>query len=616
MCGIAGFTGPCSSSQLQRFQESLHHRGPDETGQFCGESIGLSHNRLAIIDLNTGRQPILNEDKTCAIVFNGEIYNYQELREQLRHRHQFNTETDTEVILHLYEECGTDVTKHLKGDFAFCIWDGRNQSCFLSRDPLGVKPLFYCITTSENLVFSSEIRTILRHPDVGDEIDADSLSEYLTRLYVSAPRTILKNVRKLGPGESLVWKAGSVRKWQHWSIPEPLDRGQTVDSIRERAHESLKIAVKRRLIADVPVGAFLSGGLDSSLIVALASQHSRGLHTFSIGYGEPDFDELRYARLVSKRYGTNHHEFVIQPRAEDLIQDVIDAVDEPVGDSSAIPTYLIARETRKHVKVALSGIGGDEMFFGYPRYLGAKLSEIVPGVLRRPIARAAGLWSSQPRGRDIGGWIRRFGKGLELNPEARYAMWTTFLDPQTRSGLLPDIHSAAGFPEREIIDALRRGAGSSLDRIFRFDVLRYVSADLLQLCDNMTMAHSLEARVPFCDVDLVAEMAGTAASIRFPGYRLKPILRNIAREYLPDEILNRRKQGFMVPIGRWFRNDLKDYVASHLDNGSLPAGVDGRFVRGLWERHLSGQANHTHVLWAILVLGNWLRKSSEMKSRH
>ncbi len=607
MCGIAGFTGPCTSAQIQRFQNALHHRGPDEHGMLCDERIGLSHNRLSIIDLNSGRQPIFNENRTCEIVFNGEIFNYVELRDQLKARHTFTTQTDTEVILHLYEEQGLDTPSCLRGDFAFCIWDSRDQSCFLSRDPLGVKPLFYSTTRSGDLVFSSELRAMLQHPDVSDQIDDDGLSEYLTCLYVSAPRTILKNVRKLHPGESLVWRSGSIRTWRYWSIPEPEDTGQTAATVREKARDLLKIAVNRRLIADVPVGAFLSGGLDSSLIVAMASERARGLHTFSIGYGDPDFDELRFARLVSQRYGTTHHEFVIQPRAEDLLEQVIGAMDEPVADSSAIPTFLIARETRKYVKVVLSGIGGDELFFGYPRYLGAKLSGLVPAAVRSPLVGVSRFWSSQPSGRDLGGWIRRFGQGLKMETAARYTTWTSFLDPESRARLLPDVHSERDFPERRMLKCFREGSGTALDHIFRFDVKRYVACDLLQLCDNMTMAHSLEARVPFCDVDLVAEMARTPAALRFQGYKLKPILRDIARDYLPGEILNRRKQGFMIPIGRWFRHDLKDYMESQFAADFLPAALDRPSVRSLWDQHKSGQSNNTHVLWAILLLAGWLK---------
>jgi len=427
------------------------------------------------------------------------------------------------------------------------------------------------------------------------------------------PRTIIKSIRKLGPGESLLWKSNSARTWKHWSIPDVEHRHFSAADVRCRALELIKTAIKRRLIADVPVGAFLSGGLDSSLLVALASEHSRGLHTFSIGYTEADFNELPYARLISNRYGTNHHEFVIEARAEKLIEDVIGAIDEPIADSSAIPTYLIARETKRYVKVALSGIGGDEMFFGYPRYLGAKLSEAVPSVLRRPLADLSGVWRSQPKGRDVAGWIGRFGKGLQLRPESRYVMWTTFLDPSTRWGLLHDV-SAGNDPEPNMLNAFGSGAGSFLDRIFRYDVSRYLGFDLLPLCDNMTMAHSVEARVPFCDVDLVEEMARMPAAVRLPGYRLKGVLRDVARSYLPVEILNRRKQGFMIPIGRWFRHDLRDYVESQLAANSLPEMMDSHGVRKLWNAHLEGRVNATHVLWAIVLFSAWIRKVREKKA--
>jgi asparagine synthase (glutamine-hydrolysing) len=532
MCGIAGFTGVCDPKLLDSFQASLNHRGPDERGMLCNSMVGLSSNRLAIIDLATGKQPIWNEDHTCAIVFNGEIYNYRELREDLAGRHQFSTSSDTEVILHLYEEKGTETPLFLRGDFAFCIWDSRDNSCFLSRDPLGVKPLFHAVTASGNLVFSSEISALMSHPEVSPEIDLDAVAEYLTYLYVAAPRTLLRNVRKLQPGESLLWKDGSARVWKYWEIPEVESDAPPGNGLRERVLGLLRTAVTRRLIADVPVGAFLSGGLDSSLIVALASEHTRGMHTFSIGYAEPDYDELRYARLISKRFQTTHHEFMIKPEAEALIERVINATDEPIADSSAIPTFLVALEARKSVKVALSGIGGDELFFGYPRYLGAKLSEMLPSSLNRSVSALSSLWSSRPAARDLGGWMERFGRGLNLSMQKRYELWTSFLDQTGRSELIPRASKAD--PSEEQLGALfANPKGSALDRIFRVDVSRYLASDLLQLCDNMSMANSLEIRVPFCDSALVREMAKLPASRRFPGFRMKPLLKHIARDYLP-----------------------------------------------------------------------------------
>jgi len=490
MCGIAGFTGPRDSQLIERLHAALDHRGPDEKGSFCDGFVTLVHNRLAIIDLHSGRQPIFNENGSCAIVFNGEIYNYKELRKGLEGRHRFTTETDTEVILHLYEEKGTSTPEYLRGDFAFCIWDSRDHSCFLSRDHIGVKPLYYSVTPSGELVFSSEIRALLRHPDVCDDIDTDATAEYFTWLYVAAPRTIFKNIRKLQPSESLVWKDHSIRSWRFWQIPEVTTSLPDTPEQRDRRFQLVKTAVKRRLIADVPVGAFLSGGLDSSVIVALASQEVAELHTFSIGYGEPDFDELQYARLVSKHFATTHHEFVIRPNAETLIEEVIEATDEPIADSSAIPTFLVSRETQKYVKVALSGIGGDEVFYGYPRYLGAKLGEAIPDALKWPVTQLTALWQSQPSGRDVGGWINRFGNGLHLDSCSRYASWTRFMDEPLRSRLLRTAEATQ--PEQGVFRIFNEHRGSVLDKIFRVDLSRYVASDLLQFCDNMSMANSLE----------------------------------------------------------------------------------------------------------------------------
>jgi len=608
MCGIAGITGVCDPKLLASFQTGLNHRGPDERGTLCNSMVGLSSNRLAIIDLATGKQPIWNEDRTCAIVFNGEIYNYRELRAELAARHQFSTSSDTEVILHLYEEKGADAPLYLRGDFAFCIWDSRDNSCFLSRDPLGVKPLFHALTASGNLVFSSEISALISHPDITPEIDLDAVAEYLTYLYVAAPRTLLRNVRKLQPGESLLWKGGSVKVWKYWEIPDVEPEAHHESGLRDRVLDLMRTAVTRRLIADVPVGAFLSGGLDSSLIVALASEQLRGMHTFSIGYPEPDYDELRYARLISKRFQTTHHELTITPNAEDLIEQVINATDEPIADSSAIPTFLVAQEARKSVKVALSGIGGDELFFGYPRYLGVKLSEILPSSLSRPVSALSTLWSSHPAARDLSGWIERFGRGLNLSMQKRYELWTSFLDRKRRFELIPRA-SAADPAEEQFTALFANPKGSALDRVCRVDISRYLASDLLQLCDNMSMANSLEIRVPFCDSDLVREMAKLPASRRFPGYRLKPLLKDIARDYLPPEILRRKKQGFMIPIGRWFRTELSSYLEDQLHDSRIPEFIERQGVHRLLKEHALGKANHANLLWALLLLTRWIEKS-------
>jgi asparagine synthase (glutamine-hydrolysing) len=608
MCGIAGFAGQGGPSILDEFQKCLYHRGPDEQGTFCDASVGLSNNRLAIIDLKGGRQPIFNEDRSCAIVFNGEIYNYRELRSGLRD-HRFASESDTEVILHLYEDIGPAVSERLRGDFAFCIWDSRDRSCLLSRDHIGVKPLFYAHLKNGTLVFSSELAPLLRHPDISSELDLTAVDEYLRCLYISSPRSLIKDVRKLSPGESLLWKDGKIQTWKYWKVPEVKTQIDTPADFQSRTLDRLRTAVRRRLIADVPVGIFLSGGLDSSLIVALASEEMQGLQTFSIGYQEAAFDELEYSKIVSRKFKTRHHEFVISPDAESLIEDVISAMDEPIADSSAIPTYLIARETRKEVKVALSGIGGDELFFGYPRYLGARLSEAVPQFLKWPVEMASRAFSSRPVGRDLGGWIYRFGKGLNLSPAQRYEFWTSFFPAEIRASILSPEFPCYNVIENEASEVFGEGNGSYLDKIFRFDLKRYLPGDLLKLGDTMAMANSLELRVPFCDVDLVSDMAEMPADARWHGYRLKSALREIARRFLPHEIIDRKKQGFMIPIGKWFRGQLKTYMEMQLTAEKLPPFLNAQGVQRLLAEHVRQEKNHTHLLWSILVLTRWLKKN-------
>ncbi|MBI3939902.1 MAG: asparagine synthase (glutamine-hydrolyzing) [Acidobacteria bacterium] len=606
MCGVAGFTGRCDQRLLEQFAQALRHRGPDDRGVLCDGRIGLSSNRLAIIDLATGRQPLFNEDGSCAIVFNGEIYNFRELRADLQSRHRFQSQGDTEVILHLYEEKGTDVSRHLRGDFAFCIWDANNQTCLLSRDPLGVKPLFYAITGSGNLVFCSELAPLLQHPEISAELDPEAVLEYLTCLCISAPRSLIKGIRKLHPGESLLWKQGAVQTWRYWQIPAVEETHGPAGEFRAQTLALLRTAVHRRLIADVGIGAFLSGGVDSSLIVALASEQYRDLKTFSVGYEESDFDELKFARKVSRRYRTDHHEFVLRPDSRLLLEEVIAAMDEPIADSSAVPTFLVARETCRFVKVVLSGVGGDELFSGYPRHLGAKSSERLPAALAAPISAASRLLSSRPSGQDLGGRLRRFGQGIDAEPSQQYWLWTTFLDPSTRNALCAWSPGSDNAFEGEYRRLFEQAPGSYLDKILRVDLTRYLASDLLKIGDTMTMANSLELRVPFCDADLVSHVARTPSAVRFPGYRLKPILKEIALDFLPREIVQRKKQGFMVPIGNWFRRELKPYLEGELTRRKPPPCLNSDTIARLVHEHTSGRRNHTHLLWAILVLTRWL----------
>ena len=606
MCGIAGYTGRWSEADCQDVGRRLHHRGPDGHGAYIDDSISISNNRLSLIDLEGGSQPIFNEDRSAAIVFNGEIYNYRELRADLESRHRFRTASDTEVILHLFEERGHDVSRHLRGDFAFCIWDFSTRTCFLSRDPLGVKPLYYAQSPDGGLVFNSELAALVETARIDPALDLEAIAEYFTFLYIPAPRTLYRDVKKLCPGESLVWDGGSIRTWKYWTLP-PVDPPSSGDDLLESVREGLDRAVARRLIADVPVGAFLSGGIDSSLVVAIASEHQKGLHTFSAGFGDPDFDELEPAREVARRFGTTHHEFEIRPQAEVLLEEVIAAMDEPIADSSAIPTYLISRETSHHVKAALSGVGGDELFFGYPRYLGLRLSEKVPRGLRGIVSRASPLFRSVPRGRDVGGWIRRFTEGLPMAPSDRYHYWTTYLDRDRARRLLEFGSAVEPFP----LETMAPGSGDLLDAASRLDLSRYLGSGLLKFGDGMSMAHSLELRVPFCDVDLVESVSRIGSARRFPGYRLKGMLKNVARGYLPESIVNRPKQGFMIPVGRWFRNELRSYVTSELDPGHLPPLLRATGVADLLDEHLRGRANHTHLVWATLVLVRWLRMHPE-----
>jgi asparagine synthase (glutamine-hydrolysing) len=624
MCGIVGMVNldgrAADAALLGRMNEAILHRGPDEDGAYLGGHVGLAMRRLAIIDLKGGQQPIADEDRTAWIVYNGEVYNYREVRKELEARgHRFHTDCDTEVVLHAYLEYGADCPRHLRGMFAFAIWDERRQELFAARDRVGKKPLLYA-RTRDSFVFGSEFSALLLHPSVSREIDRAALDDYLTFMCVPAPQTAYRDIRKLEPGHSLTLNAaGEVKTERYW---EP-DFSKKIDVTEEeagaRALELLREAVRVRLMSEVPLGAFLSGGIDSSAVVALmAEESSTPVKTFSIGFEEQDFSELHHARRVAERVGAEHHEFVVRPDAMEVLPTLVEHYGEPYADSSAIPTYYVARETRKHVTVALNGDGGDECFAGYERYAAMRLSERyrkLPGVLRERVIRQAlellpisELRPSRARK------VRRFLRAASLPPVERYLHWVGIVQRDAKEELYTDEFNRevgardAGAWLRPWF-ARANGAGV-VDASLLADTMTYLPNDLLVKVDIASMAVSLEARSPFLDHHVIEFAASLPENLKLRGLTTKYILKKTLRKLLPSENLTRGKMGFGVPIGHWFRGQMQGFLRENLL--SERAAGRGLFrpeaVRRMVELHTRGERDHTHQLWTLLMLELWFQR--------
>jgi len=631
MCGIAGILSHAhpeevSDALLRRMCDSLAHRGPDDCGiyltHFAGENgrarVGLGNRRLSIIDLPGGHQPLSNEDGAIWITYNGEIYNYRDLRARLAQRHSFKTNSDTEVIVHLYEERGFECLQDLRGMFAFALWDGRRGLLFCARDRLGKKPFVYR-QDEGRFIFASEIKALLQCPNVPRELLPEALDLYLTYQYVPHPLTLFKGIKKLPPAHYLVAAKGRIRLERYWEPRFVEDAALTEDECVIRIRQAMTESVRLRLISDVPLGVFLSGGVDSSIVAGLMSRQSaRPVKTFSIGFEEKKYDELRYARAAAKAFNTEHHEFIVRPKAVEIIPKLASCYDEPFADSSAIPTFYVSQMTRDHVKVALSGEGGDECFGGYPRYRAMKIS----GMADRLPARVKGLlhwrgWQQMPASVEPKTLLRRAKKlirGLALDPVQRYLEWICIFTPAEKKILYaPDfarsVHSAraADFVGHELmrwpdLDLPARAAAA--------DMVSYLPCDLLTKVDVASMANSLEVRCPFLDHMVVALAARIPQRFKMRGFQTKYILKKAFADLLPRQILHRGKMGFGVPIAQWFRGELSSYVREVLgDPISLARGYfRPEAVRQMIEDHIGRRADHGHKLWALLMLELWHRR--------
>src|SRR6266478_6356550 len=611
MCGIAGIvdlTGrPVDGALLQAMTAVQAHRGPDGEAIVCRGAAGLGHRRLAIIDLATGDQPMVSDDGSVRIVFNGEIYNFRELRRDLEARGaRFRTQSDTEVILRAYEAEGPDCVRRLRGMFAFAILDERARRLVLARDRAGIKPLVYA-WDGQRLLFASEIKGILEDSTVARDLDLDALGQYLTFHYVPAPRTIFRSIRKLPPASTLVLAldGGEPVVSQYWSLRfEPNSRVTEREWV-ERLRGELADAVQCHMISDVPIGAFLSGGVDSSTVVALMAQASSSpIRTFSIGFDEADFDELRFARQMAARYGTDHYEMVVKPNALEVLPKLAWHFDEPFADSSAIPTYYVSKITREHVTVALSGDGGDENFAGYRRYARAvELRERLdqgPARLARPFLRlASGLL---PVGAPGQAWTGMLGAG----PLERYFRLLTYQRRETLRRLLSDdLGELAGSgPNPAVFSRLASegGAPDYVSTLQQIDMATYLPGDILAKVDMMSMAVSLESRVPFLDHRLMEFVATIPSSLKLRNGGGKYLLKRAMTQDLPDEILTRKKMGFGVSLGDWFRRELRDMTRDVLlGRQARQRGVFRMSeVNALLSTHDSGRRDRSAHLWALI----------------
>jgi asparagine synthase (glutamine-hydrolysing) len=625
MCGITGVAGSMriDRAALQRMNDALAHRGPDGEGFLwpSEEPVGLAMRRLAIIDLTTGDQPIFNEDGSVAVVYNGEIYNFHELRAQLEQRgHTFRTQGDTEVIVHAYEEFGVDCVEQLWGMFALALWDSRKQLLLLARDRLGKKPLlYYTDPAAHGIAFASEMHALLQHPSVPREVDPSAIDDYLTYLYVPSPTSIFKNVKKLKPGHRLVWQHGRVTVEPYWNVRFGSKLRLTEDEALEQFGALFRDAVRRRLIADVPLGAFLSGGMDSSSVVAeMAELSSTPVKTFSIGFGERDFDELMYARQVAERYGTDHHELTVEPRALEVLPQLVRHYGEPYGDSSAIPTFYVAQLTRAHVTVALNGDGGDELLAGYERHWAARIAaryDTIPRVVRHGLIRPLIPLLPEPRQRRA--FLRRakrFMTAAHLPVLDRYLHWVGAYTPAHKAALYSD-EFAFQVRSNSSGDWLRQALAPEphldpVDAVLRADTLLYLPEDLLAKVDIASMANSLEARSPFLDHRLVEFCASLPSSMKLRGRTSKWLLRRLMRDRLPAPILTRSKMGFGVPVGEWLRGDLRPLLDDTLLSPRFAQRgyFDPSAVRALADDHLTRRADRTPHLWALLMLELWFRE--------
>jgi asparagine synthase (glutamine-hydrolysing) len=633
ICGIASLPGsvldgaPIKKALLEKMNAAIYHRGPDGDGFYIRSSIGLAMRRLAIIDLVTGSQPMSNEDETIWIVFNGEIYNYQDLRLDLEKRgHQFRTNADTESIIHLYEEYGADCVKKLRGMFAFAIWNERTNQLFIARDRLGKKPLYYA-EFNNTLYFGSELPsllTALQSQGFVSQVSLEAIELYLSLQYIPEPMTPFNGVFKLPAAHHLWYDEKGLRIERYWQVNYLPKWAASEDELASELRDRVREAVQIRLMSDVPLGAHLSGGIDSSIVVAMMAEASSSpVKTFSVGFEEGSFSELPYARQISQRYQTEHHEFVLTyENIPHLMQTLFAHLGEPLADPSIIPLYHLSRLTRQYVTVALNGDGGDEAFAGYQRYwLDSWANHYLhlPSMITHQIVPRITSLLPDHSDRPIGGsWInglKRLKLLTQVDARASILRWGSYFSPEMNRELWnanvrilgKHINNLSPAESLLISSFDEAAASSSLDRTLFVDMSTYLPGDLLVKADRITMAHSLEGRSPFLDHELFEWAARLPESMKVRGAKGKYLLRKAFADYLPEKVQQRGKQGFGIPIGAWLRGDLSGWARDIIFSSQSPLNnwFDRRVIENLFREHLSGQEDHGKRLWALVVLGQW-----------
>jgi asparagine synthase (glutamine-hydrolysing) len=617
ICGVVSFDGTgVDPGVVESMNETLVHRGPDSGGMFIEGRVALAARRLAIIDLPGGDQPIANEDGSITVVQNGEIYNYRELRAELERRggHRFSTHSDTEVLVHLYEEEGLDFVRRLRGMFAIALWDNRERQLVVARDRFGIKPLYYRLENNF-LTFASELKALIRSPGFSRDVDLDALDAFLAFGFVPAPLTIFREARKLPPGNLLVWRQdeGSKIRVERYARPTPVPAGnvrpEDEETLAQELLDRLRDSVAAHLIADVPVGVFLSGGIDSSLIVALAAEvSSEPVRTFTVGFEERHFDERGAARLIAERYATDHHELVMRPDGVALLEALSAVFDEPFADASAIPTYLISQLARQNVKVALSGEGGDEFFGGYNYYVGHRLAPLfapLANVMRPLVDR---LPTSSAKSSTFDWRAKRFVGAARLSALERHYAWKTYIEPEERLELiLPERRGTQDPFELLSSRYAETTDAEELARVMDLDIGIFLVDDMLVKTDRASMAHSLEARVPMLD-PVVEELAVAVPSrLKVRAFTKKRLLKRAAKSLVPPEIINGEKRGFAIPRAAWLRGELRPFVGDVLSDQNVrrQGFFSNEAVQRLIDSHMTGRADNGRKIWALLVFSLW-----------
>ena len=618
MCGIAGkvsLSEPVERTLLERMCAAIEHRGPDSRGIFIEDGVGLGVQRLRVIDLETGDQPLFNEDRSIVVVLNGEIYNYEELRAELEKRgHTFSTRSDTEVIVHLYEDLGAGCVHRLRGMFAFAVWDSRRRQLLLARDRIGKKPLFYAAKHG-TLWFGSETRAIIEDAMIERTVDFGAIDTFLHHQYVPAPMSAFAELRKLPPAHTLVWRDGEIHTECYWKLSyrsgTVADEPEAHELIREHVLEATRL----RLRSDVPLGAFLSGGVDSSAVVAAMAQQSSRVKTFSIGFDVAEYDETRYAREVARLFDTDHEELRVDPNAIDILPRLVRHFGEPFADSSAIPSFYLSELTRRHVTVALNGDGGDENFGGYTRYLPHRRDRLLalPRPARAALAKFAVATGPGGTESSFRTRLQRATSASLIPPYDRYSRVIAYFDERARAALYTrefrELVGDSGAAANLVKEAYEKSdAEDEVSRLLDVDAQTYLPGDLLVKMDIASMAHSLEVRSPLLDHRLMEMSAALPGHWKVKGGTTKKIFKDALRPWLPNHILDRTKAGFAVPLAKWFRSELRDLPGDILlDPRALRRGFfREEELRKLIDTHISGEWDNSNKLWALIQLELWL----------